>query len=469
MGNILASYLCPHPPIILPGIGRGEELKAKKTIEGFKKLSEDIRKKAPSTIIAITPHGPLFSDAISISIEKRLKGDFGSFGFDKIKFQFKNNREMVDAIIQESNREGIIVAEIDKYLVENYDISDKLDHGVLVPLYFVDKSYKDFKLIHITYGMLSPIELYRFGMVIQKVIEKSREDVVVIASGDLSHRLSDEGPYPYSPYGKEFDEKIVQILREGDMESIVEFDLSLAERAGECGLRSLMIMAGTMDGLTIEPRVYSYEGPYGVGYATAQFDVLGKNPRRNILNKLKLRANKKIDDIRSNEDAYARLARRSVEYYIQNRIHMKVPKDVPKEMLEERKAVFVTLYKDGMLRGCIGTTEPRQANIAAEIITNAVSAATEDPRFSKVGEDELDSIIYSVDVLSKPEPISSIDELDVYNYGVIVKKGYRQGLLLPNIQGVDTVEEQVSIALKKAGINEDEEYSMERFKVIRHN
>lgn len=468
MGKILASYLYPHPPIIIPEIGRGEESKAKNTIEGVKALSQDIKEKSPNTIIVTTPHGPLFSDAISISMGKTLKGDLGRFGFSDIKFKFHNNIDMVERIVANSNRENIVMAEIDEYFAEDYNVSTELDHGVLVPLYFVDKIYKNFKLIHITYGLLSPIELYRFGMVLQKTIEESKEDAVIIASGDLSHKLSNEESYSYSSHGEEFDEAMVKILEKGDMEKIINFDLELAENAGECGLRSLMIMAGTMDGYKLEPKVYSYEGPYGVGYATAKFELLERDSNAKVIKKIKEKAEEKIKNIRENEDRYTRLARESIEYYLEYGKYLPIPEDLPGELLDEKKAVFVTLKKDGILRGCIGTTQPRRENIALEIIKNAVSAGMEDPRFPRVGRDELNKIIYFVDVLSEPEPISSMEELDIKKYGVIVKKDMLQGLLLPNIEGVDSVEEQVSIALEKAGIGKDEEYSMERFKVVRH-
>lgn len=121
-----------------------------------------------------------------------------------------------------------------------------------------------------------------------------------------------------------------------------------------------------------------------------------------------------------------------------------------------------------MLRGCIGTIEPTQGNIALEIIENAISAGMKDPRFEPVEEEELPYLIYSVDVLMEPEPISSMEELDVEKYGVIVSKGFRRGLLLPNIEGVDTPQEQVKIALQKANISEYEDYKLERFEVIRH-
>ena len=121
-----------------------------------------------------------------------------------------------------------------------------------------------------------------------------------------------------------------------------------------------------------------------------------------------------------------------------------------------------------MLRGCIGTIEPTQNSLAEEIIHNAISAGIKDPRFDSVAEEELEELIYSVDVLKSPEPIESIEDLDVEKYGVIVTKGFRRGLLLPNIEGVETPEEQVNIALTKAGIRKDENYTLERFEVIRH-
>ncbi len=147
---------------------------------------------------------------------------------------------------------------------------------------------------------------------------------------------------------------------------------------------------------------------------------------------------------------------------------MDIPWNISQELLNHRRGTFVTLKKDGMLRGCIGTIEPTQSSLAEEIIQNAISAGTKDPRFDSVEEEELKDLVYSVDVLKAPETIESIEDLDVEKYGVIVSKGFRKGLLLPNIEGVDTPKQQVSIALAKAGIRKDEDYSLERFEVVRH-
>lgn len=468
MGNILSGYLMPHPPIIVEEIGRGQERKAIKTIEGCRTVAKDIKGKRPTTIIVVTPHGPLFSDAISISVSEKLKGDFGNFGNRRLRFSFENNLKLADKIISQSYKQDIMIAKIDEDFARSYNVDSSLDHGTLVPLYFVDKEYRNFQLIHITYGLLPPSKLYRFGNIIKEKSLESDEDVVLIASGDLSHKLSHDGPYSYSPYGKQYDTKIVELLRKGDFNSIATFDMELGERAGECALRSLMILAGFLDGLNIKPKVLSYEGPFGVGYCNAIFHNTGENHRDNTFERLLDIENKRIKNIRKREDEYVRLARSSLEYYIKKGSIMDVPKDIGDELLNHRHGAFVTIKKEGNLRGCIGTIEPTKANLAQEIIHNAISAGVRDPRFEPVTEEELPYLVYSVDVLYPPEPISSIKELDVEKYGVIVSKGFRKGLLLPNIEGVDTPSEQVSIALAKAGIGEYEKYKLERFQVERH-
>ncbi len=468
MGKILAGYLFPHPPIIVDDIGQGEEKKAINTINGVKTLAKDIGEKSPPTIIIITPHGPLFSDAISISMEDELKGDYRKFGYWDIKLQFKNNKRLAYNIIKNALNNHIIMAQVNKDFARDHNIDLDLDHGALVPLYFVDRELKDFKIIHITYGLLSPKDLYIFGKGIQEAVEASDEDAVVVASGDLSHKLSDQGPYSYSPYGVEFDQKIIEILKSGDMEKLVTFDLSLSEKAGECGLRSLMIMAGTLDNKELKAEVLSYEGPFGVGYGTAKFEVTGEK-HRDLLSKLDDKEKSRIKEIRKNEDEYVRLARESLEHYIKTGQYLKLPENLSKDLLEQRYPVFVSIKKNGMLRGCIGSTEPQEKNIAMEIIKYAVNAGIRDPRFDSIEEAELDRLVYSVDVLFKPEPISSKNQLNPEKYGVIVSKGYKKGLLLPNIEGVDSVDEQIEIALRKAGIMEYEDYTMERFEVIRHN
>ena len=442
MGKILGAYLFPHPPIIIEEIGRGEEKKAIKTLEASRALAKDISQEKPSTIIIITPHGPLFRDAIAISMERELRGDFSKFGRGDLEFSFQNNIELGEKIIGKARQENISILEVDRYRSRKYNIDLSLDHGSLVPLYFVNKEYGGYKLIHITYGLLSPNKLFEFGKIIQNIVLESGEDAIMIASGDLSHRLSSTGPYAYSPAGEKFDKEIIGLLEKGDFKSIVNFDLKLSEEAGECGLRSLMILGGFLDNLNFHSKVLSYEGPFGVGYGNALFKV--------------------------GESEYVKLARNSLEYYIENGRNMEVPKDLSDKLLKEKYGAFVTIKIDNNLRGCIGTITPTRRNLAEEIIHNAIASGTEDPRFRPVTREELSQLEYSVDILYPPEKIKSIEELDVKKYGLIVSKGFRRGLLLPNLEGVDTVEEQLTIALMKAGIAKYEDYEIERFQVERY-
>lgn len=192
------------------------------------------------------------------------------------------------------------------------------------------------------------------------------------------------------------------------------------------------------------------------------------------------------DTVRSSDNAldpYVALAWASVETYIktgralklsdyQNQVEQLFGSDkemLPEEMLSQQAGVFVSIHEWGELRGCIGTIAPTTNCIAEEIIQNGISASTRDPRFPAIEEYELDQLEISVDVLSEAEPISSLEELDVKRYGVIVTKGFRRGLLLPNLEGVDSVEDQVAIAKQKAGIRIDDwDVELERFEVIRH-
>ena len=171
---------------------------------------------------------------------------------------------------------------------------------------------------------------------------------------------------------------------------------------------------------------------------------------------------------RETEDAYVRLARRTIETYVRTGKVPERPDHLPDEMYRQRAGVFVSIKKDGRLRGCIGTIQPVQESLAEEIVSNAVSASTRDPRFAPIEAGELERLTISVDVLGERERINSMEELDVKRYGVIVTKGHRRGLLLPNLDGVDTVAEQVAIAREKAGIKEQETVELERFEVVRH-
>lgn len=465
MGSILSFFTMPHPPIVIPEVGRGEEKKIQNTFDACSKVAEEIANLKPDTIIIITPHGTMFSDAVSISYEKNIYGSLSNFGIPEVNMNLEINTSLVRKIVKNAESYQIPVVALDKEAAELYNTQYKLDHGAIVPLYFINKKFNDYNVVHITYGMLSDVQLYKFGMAIKHAVEESDTNAVFIASGDLSHALKENGPYSYNPYGEKFDNEIIRLLKSGDVLGVFNMDHCMIENAGQCGLRSYHIMLGAMDGYKIKGELLSYEGTFGVGYGVMKFNLQKNN--EDMLPKIIEERQKKHKDKLKDEDLYIRLARESLTYYIKNNEYMKIPDYVSEEMKNDKRGVFVSLKKFEKLRGCIGTIFPATNSIAEEIIRNAVEAGETDPRFNPVEEIELNDIDFSVDVLTEPV-LSSKDELNPKKYGVIVRSGRKAGLLLPDLEGVHTAEEQLDIALQKAGISSYENYTIEKFEVIRH-
>lgn len=464
---IKGAYLMPHPPVIIPEIGKGSEEACSDLIEGLNKIADRIQELEPETIIVITPHGPVFSDGIAIGYDQVLKGDLGLFGYNQLECKKMNDVELVDKIIYESGRINIPCLKLNDENASYFNISKTLDHGVIVPLHFVDKAYRAYKLIHITYGLFASHKLYEFGRVIQKVIDEAGKHVVIIASGDMSHALKEDGPYNYHPSGAVFDEKIREILENKDVLSAMFFDDILQKEAAECGKRSIDIMLGTLDGYDYDAKVYGYSGPFGVGYLAMGFEDLVPSNKRLYTERIEKKYQEEQSSKLSKESHFVKLARRAIEQYLGLRDDIMFD-TLPAEMFEARSGTFVSLKMHGALRGCIGTIGPTQDNVALEIVANAVKAGFEDPRFPALEKEELEDLEISVDVLLEPEKIDSKNMLDVNKYGVIVTSGYKRGLLLPNLEGVDTVADQVKIAMQKGSIDENDDYELERFEVIRY-
>ena len=458
--SALRAYFLPHPPLAVPQVGRGDEKMIQKTLDAFDRTAKEIAALKPETIVFITPHSILYADYFHISPGKGAKGSFARFGAPGVGFDVGYDREMADKIIEIAESKELPVG----YMGEK---DPALDHGVTVPLWFINRYFNDFNILRISQSGESPSSHYLLGQAIQTAAEKIGRRTVLIASGDLSHKLPGSH-YGYAPEGVEYDKRITEVMASADFLSAFNIPGSLRERPGECGHNSLMVLAGIFDSTEVTSELYSYEGPFGVGYGIACFSPGKADESRNFLEQYEKQSLQQALEIKKGEDAYQSLARQSLEYTVKTSQRLDLPEDLPKELLNMRAGVFVSLHKNGALRGCIGTISPAAENIAREIIRNAVSAGLEDGRFLPVTEDELPFLTYKVDVLMPTEPISGPEELDVKKYGVIVTSGYKRGLLLPNLDGIDTVDEQIAIAKRKAGIREGETVSLERFEVIRH-
>ena len=459
---IAGAIIVPHPPLIVPTVGRGREREVQSTIDAYRAAARQVSAWAPEVLIVTSPHCVMYADYFHISPGKGSSGDMSAFGASRTRLEAEYDGQLREEIIRQAEAAGIRAGTLGEK-------NPSLDHGTFLPLYFLREAGVDCPILRVGISGFSPLEHYRLGQCIAKAADKLGRGAVFVASGDLSHKLKDDGPYGYAPEGPVFDRQVTDILASGDFLQFLTMDAGLCDRAEECGLRSFQIMAGALDGLAVSPALLSYEGPFGVGYGVATFSVIGPDETRRFARQYEETERARLAGRKAAEDPWVKLARLSLETFVHTGKQLDaLPGGLPGEMTSQSAGAFVSLHAHGRLRGCIGTTAPTRENVAWEIVQNAVSACSRDPRFAPVRTDELDSLEYSVDVLGKPEAISSPEELDVKRYGVIVSRGGRRGLLLPDLEGIDTVEQQIDIARQKGGIGSREPYTLERFEVERH-
>lgn len=418
MSLVYVGYV-PHPPIIVPEIGRGEEKTCENTVQAFKRLCKEVVDLEIKTVVIVSPHAPVPDEGLAFLAGDMLEGSFARFGAEKVKFSCSVDKELLESV-----KEAV---------PDCFPIIAELDHGSMVPLYFLKEAGWDGKILAFSMPLDKP-EI--FGKSIGQVLNDHSQRCALICSGDLSHRLKEDGPYGFHPSGPKFDSIIVKALKK-DTALARSIPLDLLEDAGQCGYNTLLFALGAREG---DVKVLSYEGPFGVGYLVAE--IYRSSP-------------------------IAGFARECLTYHLTAQPFDKliIPGD---PLLKEKKSCFVTLKKDGDLRGCIGTVQPVRENLASEIKHNAIAAGTQDPRFWPLQADELPLISISVDVLGDMERIASAEELDPQRYGVVVRHGGKVGLLLPHLEGVDTVEQQLDIARQKAGIWPEEEVELWRFEVERY-
>lgn len=459
--SLLAAFAVPHPPVLLPEVGRGEEKKIGKTADAYRAAMRRAAALRPDTVIVTSPHAVLYADYFHLSPGAHARGDFSAFGAPQVRVEADYDTAFVEKFSDLAEE-----ADLPAGTLGGRDRA--LDHGTAIPLHFLNEFWTDYRLVRVGLSGLPPMAHYRLGRLLSRTAEALGRRAVLIASGDLSHKLLAAGPYGFAPEGPRFDREVTRALGAGDFLALLRLDPAFCESAAECGLRSFWIMAGALDGRGVQSELLSYEGPFGVGYGVAAFRPGDPDPARRFGEIYEREERARAAQRRRREDAYVRLARLSLETYVAAGHGAPLPDGLPAELIDRRAGVFVSLKKQGRLRGCIGTVTPVTASVAEEILRNAVSAGTEDPRFPPVAPEELPELQYSVDVLGAAEDIDSPAALDPRRYGVIVSAGPRQGLLLPDLAGVDTPAQQIDIARHKAGIGPREPVTLQRFEVVRH-
>ena len=474
---IIAAFAVPHPPLIIPAVGQGREQGIQNTIDAYEEVARRIAALAPDTVVISSPHSIMYRDYLHISPGGSAHGSFAQFRAPQAAYQCTYDRAFVAALEAACLAEQVPAGTMGER-------EPRLDHATMIPLHFIQQACDQANVpqpmvVRMGLSGLSPAVHYHIGTLVQRVASVMHRRVVFVASGDLSHKLLAEGPYGYAPEGPEFDERVCHDFVTGDFLDLLCMDRGFAERAAECGLRSFQIMAGALDRTEVDCELLSHEGPFGVGYGIAAFTPTGEegaSEDRAFEERYEQWHERDLLQRREAEDELVSLARLALETYVlSGGIGVRID-DLPDgrtlspELLSQRAGCFVSLKKDGELRGCIGTIAPTKETLAEEICANAVSAGRRDHRFSPVEADELSELVYDVDVLSAPEPVESEADLDPRRYGVIVSTSDgRRGLLLPDLDGVDSVDEQVSIAAQKGGIDlVGDDYRLERFVVERH-
>lgn len=450
-----------HPPLILPRIGRGEEKKIKDIIEAYQKAAQVIREMDPETIVVISPHAPSYMDYIQLTATPTSHGDMGQFGDFSDQFTIHNDMELVARMEELARKENFPMGTLGTQ-------DGSLDHGTMVPLYFLQDLLPEKKIARMSIGGLSNLDHYHAGQLLAQAAESLGRKVAVVASGDLSHCQKAGTSYGYKEFGPAYDKRIMEIMGNSDFLNLVEMPEKDADEAMVCGHKPFCVMAGSMDGYKPDTQALAHSAEFGVGYGICTFTDLEPDSSRYFYETAKQDLEASRQKRLAQEDDYIRLARDTINTFIKTGMMLPLPENLPQKLYKEKAGAFVSLHENGSLRGCIGTTEPTQKNLGREIQMNAISACSRDPRFYPVTENELDALEISVDVLGKPQACS-LDQLDPKKYGVIVTKGNQRGLLLPNLDGIDTIEKQVAIAKQKAGLKPDEQgCKYERFEVVRH-
>jgi len=428
VSGIVAGALTAHPPILLTEVGGAESQRLRATAQAMQELDGILATASAGLAIVVSPHSPSSMTSLPVRRATRVAGDLARFRAPQVRIEADVDLELAGALVVEGQRAGFALT---------WAEDSELDHGVVVPLYLLPRTMAHKRCVFLGVSGWPLRRFVEFGTWLQQRLRDRA--AILIASGDLSHRLTEEAPYGFRPEGQLFDRLVIDALRGHEWERIEGVDPDLVEEAGECGLRPLGILLGAARAAGLTSQVLSYEGPFGVGYPVAAFTAS--------------RVGLDIQD----------LGRRAIETYLRSRQLIDPPQPLPVEW-QAPSAAFVTLRKNGEMRGCVGSIRPTEATAAHELIRYAVASAVRDPRFEPVRLDELSQLTIRVQLLDPAEPIADISRLDPRTYGIIVRSGERQALLLPDIAEIVTPEQQVRAACQKAGIDRHAALQVERFR-----
>ena len=473
---IVFAGLMPHAPVLVPGVGGDRLAEVAATVRAMATVARHAVATQPETLVLVSPHSPRRPGAFGLWRTPQLRGSLERFGSPEDRVDLPLDRAFADQLETEAARRGL----------RTWHIADKsLDHGAVVPLcYFVAAGWKGPTVI-LSLNYPGEGGLDELGQAIAAVAQERRRRTAIIASGDMSHRLTPAAPSGFHPNGQRFDEALIALLRQGAYREIARIDSDLKESAAEDAADSTRIAVTAAGYRTEGHEVLSYEGPFGVGYGVAiLFEQKGtgdsvaasalarSHERERVETSSSTRSRSWLHKTLPEPQVIASLsdlpvvARRAVEAALGS--GPKTPPFHATGELTGRHGVFVTLHTEKeKLRGCIGSLAPIEKDLVEETWRLAVAAASHDYRFRPVTAAELPGMRFSVTVLGELEPVPSPAELNPAVYGVVVTAADgRKGVLLPDIAGIDSVAEQIAIARDKAGIGSDEPVELQRFRAV---
>jgi AmmeMemoRadiSam system protein A len=448
-GPIVFAGLMPHAPILVPGVGRERLAEANATAGAMVTVAEHAVASRPDTVVLISPHSPRQPGAFGIWQTPRLRGSLASFGSPEDRVDLPLDQTFVERLIREAERRRLKTWGI---------VRNPLDHGALVPLCYLVAARWNGPTVILSLNYPGEGGLEELGQAIVATAQALHRRIAIIASGDMSHRLTQSAPGGYHPDAHRFDEAFIARLRDGVFNRLQRIDPTLQEEAGEDVLDSTVVAVAAANYRTDGHKVLSYEGPFGVGYGVAILFEPATGATAGAA------AREVAPPVVSRYEDLPAVARRAVQEALAH--GLEAPPFQAAGILAERRAVFVTLRTaKGELRGCRGRLAPKDNDLVRETWETAAAAAFHDYRFPPLTAAELPDVTFSVTVLGELEPVVSHENLDPALYGVVVAAvDGRKGVLLPGIAGIDSVKQQLAIARQKAGIDPEEWVKLQRFR-----
>ncbi len=445
--GVVCAVLMPHAPILIPKIGGNRTGAVAASVRAMREAAACVMCHHPDSIVVISPHAPRQPESFGIWADNPLQGSFAQFNAPQIAISLSLDLSLSQAVAAEAGRRNLATWEIHRRL---------LDHGALVPFWFLAEAGWAGPVVVLSLNYPNAGGLIALGESIAAAAGLSCR-IALVASGDMSHRLTPDAPCGFHPQARRFDETLIQLVRAGEYRQIEAIAPKLRECAAEDAVDSTLVAAAAVNWQTAGHRVLNYEGPFGVGYGVAilfaQINSIFESSQ--VSSRLILKGRNSLPGV----------ARRSVMAALRGGSETAPAPD--DGSLSVSSGVFVTIrHRNGRLRGCVGTITPACSDLLAETWRSARLAAFKDNRFAPITESEMDQLRFEVNVLHPSEKIASVTDLDPACYGVIVTAADgRRGLLLPGIEEITLPEQQLRLAREKGWIDADEPVTLERFQV----